>query len=98
MFSYFKYYFIFFNVNEQQAAIFQIGQGYVFCGLSLFLLFTPDYSSEYSRIYTGLILPIAQNLPCYLHFAFCPSTISPLEVLLEIICNIEGLNGGTLKP
>ena len=38
---------------------------------SPFLLFTLDYLSEHSHSHTSLILHIARNLPCYLHFAFC---------------------------
>ena len=65
------WHFVFFNVNEQLAAIFQTGQGYGFYELSLFLLFMLDYLSEHSHIYTGLILLTTQNLQCYLLFAFC---------------------------
>ena len=36
---------------------------WVLCGLSLLLLFTLDYLSEHSLIYTGLTFLIAQNLP-----------------------------------
>ena len=39
--------------------------------LSPFLFFTLIYSSEYSYNHTGIILLIAWNLLCYLHFAFC---------------------------
>ena len=62
--------FVFFNVNEQLTAIFEIGQRYVLYELSLFLLFTLDYLSEHSHIYTGLILLITQNLPRYFLFTF----------------------------
>ena len=45
--------------------------GWVSCGPSLLLLFPLEDLSEHSYIYKCLILLIAQNLPCYLHFAFC---------------------------
>ena len=36
-----------------------------------FFLFTLDCMSEHSHSHAGLVLHIAWNLPCYLHFAFC---------------------------
>ena len=45
--------------------------GWVSCGPSLLLLFALEDLSEHSHIYKRLILLIARNLPCYLHFAFC---------------------------
>ena len=44
--------------------------GWVSCGPSLLLLFALEDLSEHSHIYKRLILLIARNLPCYLHFAF----------------------------
>ena len=70
IFSYFKY-FVFFHVDEKLTAIFQIGKEYVLYELSMFLLFTLDYLSEHSHIYTSFILLITEILPHYLLFAFC---------------------------
>ena len=62
---------MFFNVNEQVTAIFQIGQRYVLYDLLLFVLSALDYLPEPSHIYTGLVLLITQNLPHNFLFAFC---------------------------
>ena len=45
--------------------------GWVLCWPSLLLFFTLEDLSEHSHIYKCLILLVARNLPCYLHFAFC---------------------------
>ena len=50
--------------------------GWVSCGPSLLLLFKMEDLLEHFYIYKFLILCIAQNFPCYLHFAFCWIVIS----------------------
>ena len=45
--------------------------GWVSCGPSLLLLFKMEDLLEHFHIYKCLIICIAQNFPCYLHFAFC---------------------------
>ena len=50
--------------------------GWVSCGPSLLLLFKMEDLLEHFHIYKFLILCIAQNFPCYLHFAFCWIVIS----------------------
>ena len=68
IFFYFKHYFIFFNVNEHLAVPF-VCKEWVPGEPSLFFLFTQDFLSGHSYSHTSLILLIALNLPCYLHFA-----------------------------
>ena len=78
------------------------------CVGHLFLLFIHNYLSENSYCHTNLILLIAWNLSCYLHFDFCffcmvdqnqmnPSSISALGLFQYTICNIERMKGETLK-
>ena len=56
IFSYFKHYFIFFNVYKHLAALFvELERGGSSVG-HLFLLFTLDYLSENSHSHTSLIL------------------------------------------
>ena len=62
---------MFFGVNKQEVFHLSNWQGLGPVWLSLFLLFTLNYLSEHPHIDTGLILLVAQNLPCYLHFASC---------------------------
>ena len=59
----------FLNVYEHLAVPF-VEKEWVPCGPSPFLLFTLDYLPEHFHNHTSLILLIAWNLSCYLHFAF----------------------------
>ena len=71
--------------------------------ISISFIYTGLLVSEHSHSYTTLILLIACNLPCYLHFALfvCMvdqtqmqlSSISPLGLFEGIICNVERLKG-----
>ena len=97
IFCYFKHYFVLslMLMNFWQFYLSQIGKGCVLFGPSLFLLCTKDCLSEHSHSYTSLNLFIAWN--GWLNFNVPPS-ISPLRLFQGIICNIERLKGGTLKP
>ena len=78
----------------------------------------PVWTISVSFVYTGLliwvfsvakslILLIAWNSPCYLHFVFCLflwliklkcTPHSPLELFWGIICNVERLKKRNLEP
>ena len=71
-----KRYFIFFNVNKYLAVPFvKLTRNGSRVGHLCFCLHRITLS-EHSYRYTGLILLIASNLPCYLHFAFCSNVWS----------------------
>ena len=68
IFSYFKHYFIVFNVNVHLAVPFvELSRG----GSQLGRFCLQHYLSEHSYSHTSLIFLIAWNTSCYLHFAFC---------------------------
>ena len=62
IFSHFKHYFIFLNVNEHLTITFVVGPEWT---ISV-PLFTLDYLSEHFFSHTSLVLLIARNLPCIL--------------------------------
>ena len=71
IFSYFKDYFIFFNVNEHLAVPFVelARSGSHVSHLRFFCLHRITCLGIHSYSHTNLILLIVLNLPCYLHFA-----------------------------
>ena len=105
--SYFTHYFIFFNVNEDlavQVVKFTRG-GSCVDNLRFFRLHRITYLSILSR--KSLILLIAWNSPCYLHFVFCLflwliklkcTPHSPLELFWGLYVMLRDWKRGTWSP
>ena len=64
-------YFRILKITRVDKVFCQIDKVWMLCGQYPFLLFTENYLFEHFHSHTSLILFIAWNLPCYLHFASC---------------------------